>query len=303
MSQSILETKGLSKKYGAFTALKPLDLQLEKGCIYGLIGKNGAGKTTLLKMLAGQALPTSGEINLFGKKGKALNSARKRMGAIVEHPAFFPDLTGRQNLEYYRIQRGIVEKNSVAVALRDMGLLDIADKKMKSYSLGNIQRLGIALALLGNPDLLILDEPINGFDPMGVIEIRQLLLELNQKRHITILLSSHNLFELEMLITKVGFLDKGVLIEELSMKDLRKKCQSIIEVKVNHSEKAIAVLEGKLGISDVGVLPEHTIQIQGKKELIPQISKILNENAIEIYSLREVAVSLEAYFIQLIGGN
>jgi len=303
MKKTILETTQLSKKYGDFTALSSINLSMEKGCIYGLIGKNGAGKSTLLKLLTGQAIPTSGEISLFGSSGEKLEQARNRVGAIVEYPAFYPELSGRQNLEYYRIQKGIVEKNSVNRVLEQLNLLAIANKKFKTYSLGNKQRLGMALALLGNPDLLILDEPTNGFDPMGIIEIRQLLLELNQKQQMTILISSHMLSELENIITRVGFIDKGCLIEELQMEDLQEKCQTYIELNVDHAEKAVAILEETLALTEYEVLPNQVIHVYGNKELIPRISKVLNENEIAIYSINEKEVTLEDYFIQLVGGN
>ncbi len=303
MKNTVLETKQLSKQYGSVTALSPTNLSLEKGCIYGLIGKNGAGKSTLLKLITGQTPPTSGEVILFHKKGKELEKARKRTGAIVEHPAFYPQLSGRKNLEYYRIQKGITEKSSVERVLKELDLLEIADKKFQDYSMGNKQRLGIALALLGNPDLLILDEPINGFDPMGIIEIRKLLLELNQKKHITILVSSHILSELETMITRVGFIDKGSLIEELEMTELQEKCQKYIEITVDNSEKAVAILEEKLALKHYEVLPDHMIHVYEDKKMIPQISKTLNQHEIAIHSLIERGMTLEDYFIQLIGGN
>lgn len=301
--QTVIQTKQLSKKYKDFTALTPTDLALEKGCIYGLVGRNGAGKTTLLKMLLGQTKPTTGEISIFGKTGPELEKVRRRIGAIVESPAFYPDLTGKQNLEYYRIQKGISEKKNVDKVLKDMGLWELANKKFKHYSLGNKQRLGIALALLGNPDLLILDEPINGFDPMGIIEVRKLLLELNQKRHMTILISSHILSELENMITRVGFIDKGQLIEELEMSELHKRCERYIELKVDNSEKAVAILEKELGITEYEVLKTDVIHVHADKVFIPQMSKLLNEKGIEVYSITEIEYSLEDYFIGLVGGK
>jgi len=300
--QTVIETRQLSKKYKHITALSSTNLTIEKGCIYGLVGKNGAGKTTLLKMLLGQTTPTTGELSLFGKTGSELANARKRIGAIVEHPAFYPNLTGRQNLEYYRIQKGISEKGSVNRVLKDMGLEELADRKFKAYSLGNKQRLGLALSLLGNPDLLILDEPINGFDPMGIIEIRRLLLALNQKRHITILISSHILSELENMITRVGFIDKGQMIEEMEIDELRKKSQRHIELKVDHSGKAVAVLEKALGIMKYEVLLDHVVQVHAEKDFIPKISKALNDAKVEVHSITEIEYSLEDYFIGLVGG-
>ena len=303
MMQTVIQTKQLTKKYKDFTAVASIDLILKKGCIYGLVGKNGAGKTTLLKMLLGQTNPTTGEIALYGQTGSELEKVRRRIGAIVENPAFYPNLTGKQNLEYYRIQKGISEKENVNKVLKDLGLSEFANKKFKHYSLGNKQRLGLALSLLGNPDLLILDEPINGFDPMGIIEIRKLLLELNQKRHMTILISSHILSELENMVTRVGFIDKGQLIEEMEMAELRDRCRKYIEVKVDNSEKAVAVLEKELGVSNYEVELNHLIRIHEDKNIIPKISKVLNDAGINIYAMVEIEHSLEDYFIELVGGN
>jgi len=300
--QTVIETKNLSKTYKNFTALAPTNLSLEKGTIYGLVGRNGAGKTTLIKLLLGQTTPTTGELTLFNQTGADLAGARRRIGAIVEHPAFYPNLTGRQNLEYYRIQKGITEKANVEKVLNEMGLSELADRKFKAYSLGNKQRLGLALALLGNPDLLILDEPVNGFDPQGIIEIRKLLLELNRKRHMTILMSSHILSELENMITRVGFIDKGRLIEEMDMDKLRQKCQRYIEVKVNNSEKAVVILEQKLGLIEYEVLQGHVIHVQGSEDLIPKVSRALNDANIDVYAITEIGQSLEDYFIDLVGG-
>lgn len=300
--QTVIKTKQLNKTYKNVIALSSTNLTVEKGCIYGLVGRNGAGKTTLLKLLLGQTTPTTGEVTLFGKTGTELASARQRIGAIVEQPAFYPNLTGRQNLEYYRKQKGIAEKENVEHVLNNMGLAEFADQKFKAYSLGNKQRLGLALSLLGNPDLLILDEPINGFDPQGIIEIRKLLLELNQKRHITILISSHILSELENMITRVGFIDKGRLIEEMNMDELREKCQRYVEIKVDNSEKAVAILEQKLGITKYEVLQGNVIHIYGSEDFIPKISKELNLEDIEVYAITEVGQNLEDYFVELVGG-
>ena len=302
MTAWVIETKNLTKRYKKGTALASVNLKIEKGCIYGLVGRNGAGKTTLLKLLAGHALPSEGQIHLFGAEGN-LNRPRRRIGTIVEHPAFFPELTGHQNLEYYRIQKGILEKNAVDKAIKDMGLQELAGKKYKEYSLGNKQRLGLALALLGNPDLLLLDEPINGFDPIGIGEIRKLLLELNQKRHITILISSHNLPELENLMTRVGFIHHGHLIEELDMNQLQEKCQTHIQLQVDKGKKAVAVLEQQLSIHHYEVLPDQVLKIYGEKQLIPHISRVLNQNGIQVYGLKEVGVSLEEYFTGLVGDD
>jgi len=301
MANIILETKQLSKKYNDYTALHPTNIRLEKGCIYGLVGINGAGKSTLMRLIAGQCRPTSGEIKLFNQAGADLEGVRRRTGVLVEQPAFYPELSGRNNLEYYRIQMGIAEKNSVNQVLKQLALMKIAHKKFKHYSLGNKQRLGLALALLRNPDLLILDEPINGLDPLGNIEMRKLLLELNQKRQITIMISSHILAELETLITRVGVIHKGQLIKELEMSELQEKCQTYIELKVDNSQKAAAILDCKLELTAYKVWPEHIIHIYENSGAIANLSKTLNQHDIAIKSIRSLELSLEDYFIQLIG--
>ena len=210
MSEPILVTRALTKKYGGAAAVEGVDLYIEKGQIYGLVGRNGAGKTTIIRMLTAQTVPTSGEIELFGETDeKGISAARARVGAMVEIPSFYPYLTARENLEYYRRQRGIPGEACVDRALEQVGLHDAGKKKFKQFSLGMKQRLGLALALMNHPDLLLLDEPINGLDPEGIVEFRSILLELNRQRETTILISSHILSELSNIATHYGFLDQG----------------------------------------------------------------------------------------------
>lgn len=187
MRETVLSMKNLTKKYNSVYALNNVTMEIKQGEIYGLVGKNGAGKTTLLRLITGQAYPTEGEISLFQTYGEGpMNRERKKIGAIIESPSFYSYLTAEQNLEYYRLQRGIPGKNCVSEVLKEVGLSDTGNKKYKSFSLGMKQRLGLALALMNNPDFLLLDEPINGLDPFGIVEIRNLLLQLNQEKHITI---------------------------------------------------------------------------------------------------------------------
>src|SRR5690606_38764869 len=193
-----IQTYRLTKKFKDVEVIKPLNFSLRKGEICALIGKNGAGKSTMLKLLASQILPTTGEIQLFGKSGKDLDYARKRMGFMIETPTFFPDFTAIQNLEYFRIQRGIADKKRIYTVLEIVGLANEKRKKFQDYSMGMKQRLGIALCLLSSPDCLILDEPINGLDVEGIMEIRKLLMKLNEENQITILISSHILTELKL---------------------------------------------------------------------------------------------------------
>ncbi|MBP1043544.1 ABC transporter ATP-binding protein [Vagococcus sp. BWB3-3] len=298
--ETIVNLTNISKNYGKEKALATINLSISKGAIYGLVGQNGAGKSTILRLIAGQSAPSSGNIQLFGTLNSA--AARRRIGSLIEQPAFFPNLSGYDNLEYYRIQRGIPEKERVADVIHDLGLSHYADKKFQHYSIGNQQRLGIALALLSNPDFLILDEPINGLDPFGIAEIRRLLLNLNQRKHLTILLSSHILPELEHLINQVGFLHQGKLIEELSMAELQAKCQGHIELKTTRPEETLAILEEKLNISHYQLLPDKTIHIFKAQKWIPIIIKALNDDQLQILSIAEKSQTLEDYFLEMIGG-
>ncbi len=210
MAERILATRQLTKRYGHTAVLQRVDMHIEQGQIYGLVGKNGAGKTTLMRLIAAQSLPSEGVIELFGKTSpRDLNAQRARVGAIIETPSFYPFLTAEQNLEYYRIQRGIPSRASVGEALELAGLSGAARKKFKHFSLGMKQRLGLALAVMGDPELLLLDEPINGLDPMGIVQFREILQNLNAQRRVTILISSHILSELSNLATHYGFLDRA----------------------------------------------------------------------------------------------
>ena len=213
MSEAILQTQELTRRYGHTLALDRASITVEKGQIFGLVGRNGAGKTTLIRLISGQSIPTSGQISLFGQTSDSgLNRARSRTGAMVEIPSFYPYLTARQNLEYYRIQRGIPGKNCVDEALELVNLTDTGKKKFKTFSLGMKQRLGLALALMNQPEFLLLDEPINGLDPEGIVEFRELLLRLNRERQTTILISSHITSDLEKVADYITYLHQGKVV-------------------------------------------------------------------------------------------
>lgn len=243
MNNTVLKTKALTKRYHSNRAVNNINIDIKQGDIYGLVGKNGAGKTTLLRMVTGLSLPSSGEIELFGETSAGgLNRARSRTGSIIETPSFFPYLSARKNLEYYRIQRGIAEKEVVEKSLRLVGLQDTGKKKFKNFSLGMKQRLGLANAIMANPDMLILDEPINGLDPTGIVEFRDILLRLNRERNITIVISSHILSELEQLATIYGFINGGELIEQVSSKKLNERLRRSLSIKVDNVEKAAVII-------------------------------------------------------------
>ncbi|MCL2403394.1 MAG: ATP-binding cassette domain-containing protein, partial [Coriobacteriia bacterium] len=229
----VLETRGLTKIYGDVAAVDSVSLTIEKGDIYGLIGQNGAGKTTFMRMITSLAHPSSGEIELFGQAGEAeLQAARKRMGSIIEHPALYPKLTAKQNLEYYRIQRGIPNRDVVQQSLEFVGLTRTGKKKFKDFSMGMKQRLALALTLMSKPDFIILDEPINGLDPIGIVEIRELIKSLSNSG-VTILLSSHILTELSQIATKYAFIHEGRLIKNLTHAQLQEECKRALALSVD----------------------------------------------------------------------
>ena len=302
METSLLTTRNLCKTYGE-PAVDHVSLEVKQGQIFGLVGKNGAGKTTLIRMVTGQTLPTSGELTLFGAASpKDLMRMRSRLGCMVETPSFFPYLTARENLEYYRIQRGIPGKEAADAALEQVGLRDTGKKKFKNFSLGMKQRLGLALAIMGQPELLLLDEPINGLDPMGIVEFRDLLLKLNRERGTTILISSHILSELSNLATHYGFLEKGRLLEQVSAEEIRSRCRDCLEIRVQDPAKAAAALE-QAGIRDLEVLPEGELRLYSHLDRPAEAARILVESGAGLERLNPRSGSLEDYFLRLVGGT
>jgi ABC-2 type transport system ATP-binding protein len=300
----ILSTKNLTKKYNSICAVDHVDLEIRQGQIYGLVGKNGAGKTTLLRLITGQAFATEGQVNLFDSSSEEeLNKGRKRIGCIVETPSFYSYMTGFQNLEYYRIQRGIPGRHCTEEALEEVGLLSAANKRYKSYSLGMKQRLGLALALMNRPELLLLDEPINGLDPFGIVEIRNLLLKLNQEKNITILISSHILSELSNLVSHYGFIEGGKLVKQISGENLSRECSRYLELKVDRVEAMTALLETKLNCSSYKVTPDYSIHIYDYLDHPDRISELAVRNGISLLSMMVKEINLENYFIQLVGGE
>lgn len=298
----VLETNNLEKRYKDFKALNHASIHIEKGSIYGLIGKNGAGKTTLIRIVCGLQEPTSGSYTIYGVDNNSINiaSVRKRMGAIIETPSIYGDMTARDNLiEQYKLV-GIPSFDGIDEILKLVGLEGTAKKKAKNFSLGMKQRLGIAIALASNPDFLILDEPINGLDPQGIIEIRELILKLNKEKRITILISSHYLDELSKIATHYGFLDNGSIIKEISNEELMKKMEHKIELKVSNQKDFVKYFEeNKISYE---VVDNKTINIYGKYNLSKFINELSKKNLIadEIHEQDE---SLENYFMNLIGGG
>lgn len=297
----VIQTSHLSKTYQKVPALIDANIVIKRGDIYGLVGNNGAGKTTFLKLLTGQISPSSGELMMLGASDEAsLNKVRHRTGTIIETASFYPNLSAKKNLEYYRIQRGIPGKEVVDKVLKEVGLQDTRKKKFQNFSLGMKQRLGLALALMNEPELLILDEPINGLDPSGIIEIRNLLLKLNHEKNITIIISSHLLTELENIATHYAFLKEGHVIEQISAPKLKEKCKNNLQIKVTDPMKYTALLEKVLKCTDYTVLPDNVIQITNYSDDIAQYSELAIHHHIGLLSFQQKKIELEDYYMNLI---
>lgn len=298
----ILQTDKLTKKYKDFTALDNLTMKLPKGSIYGLIGKNGAGKTTLIRLICGLQNPTSGNYTLYGisNRSKEIVKARRRIGAVVETPAFYPDMTAEGNLkQQYRIL-GLPSFYGIHEMLKLVGLENTGDKKAGYFSLGMKQRLGIAIALAGDPDFLVLDEPTNGLDPQGIVEIRELILKLNREHHITVLISSHMLDELSRVATHYGIINSGHMVKEISAKNLYAACRKCTRIEVT----AISVLTRILDSMNLEykVTSATTVDVFAKLSITPLTVELSKENC-GILSLTEKEETLESYYLSLIGGE
>lgn len=299
----VVETRHLSKKYGNVRALEQVSVHVKQGEIYGLIGDNGAGKTTLLKTLAGHIWPSDGELRLFGEYEETkLLKCRRRIGAMIEEPGFFPNLSVKQNMEYYRILKGIPGKEKIGETLKLMEIWNRRDSKCSALSMGMKQRLGLAIAMLGEPEMLILDEPINGLDPSGIVEFRNLLLRLNKEKNVTIMLSSHILSELQQTADIFGFLHKGRMLEEIGKKELKEKCEDCLEICVSDVETYARLLDQYFSDEYYRVLPGQMVEVSNPKREVEEYSRLAAENDLLITGLRRRRQSLEEYFINLKGG-
>lgn len=300
MRENVIETRGLTKRFGDFTALDSVSINVPRGEIFGLVGDNGAGKTTLLRMLMGHAFPTGGELLLFGQGGeRKLRRARRRLGALVGAPGLFPGMTVEQTLEYYRIQKGIPGKERVSQTLHAVGLYERRHARCKALSTGMAQRLGLAIALIGEPEVLILDEPINGLDPSGIIEMRNLLLALNEERNVTILLSSHILSEMQQIATTYAFIEKGRLVEQIDARTLEERQANHLEIEVSDPEKFAVFLGAHFPNERFKVLPDQTIQIINPQMDPAQISALAAQNGIAILGMRRQKQTLEEHYLNL----
>ena len=303
MKEVILKTYNITKKYGNQVAVNNVNMTIKKGEIYGFIGQNGAGKTTLIRLITGLIHKTGGEIELLGATGEAeLNKSRTMIGSLIETPSFYTNMTARENLEVSRLVRNIPGKKCIDEVLELVGLKDVEKKKVKNFSLGMRQRLGIANALMGNPKLLILDEPINGLDPMGIVEIRELLKKINKEKDMTILISSHILSELSELATTYGIISNGKLIEEITSEELAEKCRQYIDLKVDDTSRAVTLLERELGISDYEVLEDKKIKVFSNLENVGEVNSILSKSGVIVQSISIKGENLEEYFMNKIGG-
>lgn len=303
MSEYILRTNKLTKKYKDDFALKNVNVSIKKGEIYGFIGQNGAGKSTLLRLVTGLSFPSSGSIELFGNANlNELTDAQKRMGAIIENPALFLNMSAYENLEVHRLQKGIPGNECIPKTLELVGLADTGKKKAKNFSLGMKQRLGLGIALLSDPELLILDEPTNGLDPMGIVELRELIKKLNREKGLTVLISSHILSELHQVATSFGIIHKGKLLEELTAKELDEKCRQHLRIKVDQPSKGAIVLEDTLSTTDFEVMPDGTMKLYHYLDNVRAVSRALTNNGLVIEHLSQNGDSLESYFTKLVGG-
>lgn len=298
----VLQTDGLTKHYRGFQALNGLNMRVPKGSIYGFVGRNGAGKTTLIRLICGLQASTSGSFALYGVRNDSTDivRSRRRMGAIIEAPAIYMDMTAEENLkQQYRIL-GLPSFNGIPELLRMVGLDSAGRKKAKRFSLGMKQRLGIAVALAGDPDFLVLDEPTNGLDPQGIVEIRELILRLNQERQITILISSHILDELSRLATHYGIIDHGRMVKELSAEELDAACRKCVRVEVSDTSAMARALDAMR--LEYKVLSDTAADVFAKMSVTRLVMALAKESC-EVLSMQERDESLESYFISLVGGG
>lgn len=302
MSEVIIDVNRLEKQYMKQKAVKNVSFRIRRGMICGLIGPNGAGKTTIMKMLGGLVLPTDGGITIYGENDeKGLAKARSRMSFMIETPYAKDKMTARENLEKQRIQKGIPDKNRVDEVLSIVGLSDTGKKHVRNFSLGMRQRLGIANALLAKPEIMVLDEPINGLDPEGIVEIRELLLKLNREEHITILISSHILSELSLLCTDYIFVHHGKIMQTLSAEELHKLCKEYYHIHTDNDALALAILQEKIGISEYEVEADGSIRLYEQLDNTTEVSRILYENGVIPVELHVNDANLEQYYMDMAG--
>lgn len=298
--ETIVETQKLCKDFAGRLAVDHVDVSIRRGDIYGLIGKNGAGKTTFMRMVCGLAAPTGGSMTLFGSS--ELEAQRRKMGCTIENPALYPAMSAEENLEVYRRLMGIDNSGRIPALLDFVGLHHTGQKKARDFSLGMKQRLMIAIALLGDPELLVLDEPMNGLDPAGIKEVRDLLVKLNRERNLTIVISSHILEELSKIATRYGIIHNGKLVDEFSAKELDERCRKNLRITVSDPDAAAAVLRDRV-TDNIELAPNGSILLYDHLWQAGEINRLLMNSDIEVTALVPGEEELEDYFMNLIGGK
>lgn len=302
MSEYIIETQGLTKKFGKSIGIENVDMHVKKGEIYGLVGKNGAGKTTIMKLLCGIISPTGGKMKILGEEFTGtVTSVGERIGNILETPAFFPYLSAKDNLEYYRKQKGIPDKNKVDEIIKYVGLENAGKKTFKQFSLGMKQRLGFAYALLGDPDILILDEPTNGLDPQGIIHFRETIIRLAREKQITVIISTHILGELSQLATVYGFIKNGHLLQEIDAKEIQESCKHHLLINVKEPLKATTILEEKFHTKEYEVIENKSIKLFSHLDRVEEINEALVIGGARVTGIQEVKGNLEEYYMNIMG--
>ena len=301
MREIVLRTMQLSKRYGNFTALDNADMTVYREDIYGLIGRNGAGKTTIMKIITGLTEKSGGEYEIFGKQGAAADKEKRRIGCLIENPSFFGGMTAYQNLKYYAIQKGITDEEQIDEALALVNLTEVKNKKYRKFSLGMKQRLGIALAVMDNPDLVILDEPINGLDPIGISELRDTFKKLSREKGVTLIISSHILSELYMVANRFLFIEKGNVLKEITKEELDIECMRCHVVRTDDTKRAAALIEQKLNITNYKVIDSGELRIYDENVKTDELNRLLVQNNVNVSGIFETGISLEDYFKSLVG--
>lgn len=301
MREIVLQTTQLSKRYGNFTALDNADMTVYREDIYGLIGRNGAGKTTIMKIITGLTEKSGGEYEIWGKKGAAADREKRRIGCLIENPAFFGGMTAYQNLKYYALQKGITDEKQIDEALALVNLAEVKNKKYRKFSLGMKQRLGIALTVMDNPDLVILDEPINGLDPIGISELRDTFKKLSREKGVTLIISSHILSELYMVANRFLFIEKGRVLKEITKEELDIECMRCHVVKTDDTKRAAVLIEQKLNITNYKVIDSGELRIYDESVKADELNRLLIQNDVNVSGIFETGISLEDYFKSLVG--
>ena len=300
--EPVIKLENITKRYGKHTVVDKVNITIEKGHIYGLIGPNGAGKTTIMKILAGLALQDKGEVSFFGSK-EALDENRSRMSFMIEAPFLDDTMSARQNMEYLRFVRGIADEKRIDEMLTFVGLDAVGKKPAGKFSLGMKQRLGLAMALLSKPEMMVLDEPVNGLDPEGIVELRQMLKQLCQEEGITIMISSHILPELAELCTDYIIINEGKIVEKLSAEELNSKCRQYIAIKTNNISETATVLEQTLKTTNYKVVEDEEIHLYDMLEELERVSKAITDSGLIITKFVSIGEELENYYLSKVGGS